>query len=421
MLTALLGIWPCLGHADAHLPPWTAGGFPRWARSVHVPKGDQPIRSEPKASASRRGSASRLARLPLFGAVLGPGCRGHWLHVGPQAWICQDDVELSGHAPVDAGAVSLWRGRSAPDGLPFRYYFVGPMGSLAYDKIDEVDIGEPAMSLEPGFAVAIVEQRTVARSPYGRTNRGLWVPMRDLGLARPMAFHGSEIEQPVTDRIPFAWVHKDRAPLYARRGKLMMVTGRHKARFDRVAVVDTMQTLQGSFLRIDEAQWISTRSVRHPSLAPPPPEVAVGLGERWLDIELSSQTLVAYQGSTPVFATLVSTGKGRSPRSAFATPKGTHRVWVKLLSSVMDNLENEDAARYYRIEDVPYVQYFAKGVGLHAAFWHRSFGRVRSHGCVNLTPLDARWLFGWTTPRLPTGWTAVLPTRFEPGTVVRVR
>jgi hypothetical protein len=73
------------------------------------------------------------------------------------------------------------------------------------------------------------------------------------------------------------------------------------------------------------------------------------------------------------------------------------------------------------MESVPYVQYFSKGVGLHGAYWHRSFGNVRSHGCVNLAPLDAQRLFSFTSPRLPAGWTAVLPTEHESGTVVRVR
>ena len=121
-----------------------------------------------------------------------------------------------------------------------------------------------------------------------------------------------------------------------------------------------------------------------------------------------------------MFATIVSTGKGRQG-TAQATPKGTHRIWIKLLSSDMDNLEDENASRYFRIENVPWVQYFSKGVGLHGAFWHRSFGQVRSHGCVNLAPLDAQRLFWWTGPHVPAGWTAVFPTKPEPGTVVRVR
>ena len=87
----------------------------------------------------------------------------------------------------------------------------------------------------------------------------------------------------------------------------------------------------------------------------------------------------------------------------------------------MTNLEDDDANGYYAIEDVPWVMFFHKGYGLHGAFWHRAFGHVRSHGCVNLTPGDAKWLFDWTSPALPPGWSAVLPTPDEPGTLVRVR
>jgi lipoprotein-anchoring transpeptidase ErfK/SrfK len=87
----------------------------------------------------------------------------------------------------------------------------------------------------------------------------------------------------------------------------------------------------------------------------------------------------------------------------------------------MTNLEDDTFNGYYAIEDVPWVMYFHRGYGLHGAFWHTSFGRVRSHGCVNLTPADAQWLFDWTSPRLPAGWAAVFPTAYEPGTLVRVR
>jgi lipoprotein-anchoring transpeptidase ErfK/SrfK len=67
------------------------------------------------------------------------------------------------------------------------------------------------------------------------------------------------------------------------------------------------------------------------------------------------------------------------------------------------------------------VMYFERGYGLHGTFWHRQFGAKHSHGCVNLTPLDAERLFGWTSPSLPPGWTAALPTSYEPGTLIRVR
>lgn len=384
-------------------------------------KGDQPIRTSPRATAPRRGSALRQARLPLFGAASGPGCTAHWLQVGPSAWICEDDVSLSGSPPLALLASRAWGIHPGADGLPFRYYFVGPDGSLAYERIDDVDVGEPVMSLEPGFVVAVVEQRSLARALYGRTNRGLWVPMRDLGAARPLAFQGSPVEQTAAGEIPFAWVFVERAPLYTRRGRLFVANGRSRRRFDKVDVHETSKSYQGSFFRIDDDNWIAGRNVRHPTLAPAPEAVHTAAGQRWIDIELNSQTLVAYEGAEPVFATLVSTGRGRTPGHPSETPKGEHRVWVKLLTSVMDNLENDAASRYYRIEDVPYVQYFAKAVGLHAAFWHRSFGRVRSHGCVNLAPLDAARLFWWTGPRLPNGWTAALPTPLDPGALIRVR
>ena len=76
----------------------------------------------------------------------------------------------------------------------------------------------------------------------------------------------------------------------------------------------------------------------------------------------------------------------------------------------MDNLEDEEAMQLLRDRRRPLRPVLLEGVGLHGAFWHRGFGHVRSHGCVNLAPLDAQRLFAFTSPHLPAGWTAVLPT-----------
>ena len=62
-----------------------------------------------------------------------------------------------------------------------------------------------------------------------------------------------------------------------------------------------------------------------------------------------------------------------------------------------------------------------KGLALHTAYWHDQFGTRRSHGCVNLSPKDARWLYGFTSPAVPDGWVAVHPTDNDRGTFVRVR
>jgi len=72
----------------------------------------------------------------------------------------------------------------------------------------------------------------------------------------------------------------------------------------------------------------------------------------------------------------------------------------------------------YSIEDVPWVMYFQGSYALHGAFWHNLFGSPRSHGCVNLSPLDARQLFFWVDPTLPKGWHGVFQTTGHPGTRV---
>ena len=72
----------------------------------------------------------------------------------------------------------------------------------------------------------------------------------------------------------------------------------------------------------------------------------------------------------------------------------------------------------YSIQDVPYIQYFNAGYALHGAFWHSDFGHVKSHGCVNLAPLDAKSLFSWTEPQLPDGWHGVNQTHTKPGSRV---
>ena len=398
--------------------PWFEAGdeLPTWVSAVRVLRADEAILADADGSAPRRGSASLETRLPLFGSRQGPGCRARWLAVGPRAWICGDHVELARGAPI---AFDAWTHPPAADGLPYRYHFVGANGSYGYRDPRVVEIGNPDVQLEPGFAVAVAEERSIDGAVYGRTGAGVWVPMRDLNPTRSFAFEGTELTlADGATSVPYAWVVVPTATVYA-GPSTTRATAETVAQFVRVDVLEEAGRPE-RMVRIGDARWVRGKDVRRPTLAAPPSEVDVARGERWIDVELATQTLVAYEGARPVFATLVSSGKGR-PGSGNDTPAGTFRVWAKLDTSHMDNLEQEGANRYYRMENVPWVQYFSKGVGLHGAYWHRSFGNVRSHGCVNLAPLDAQRLFSFTSPRLPAGWTAVLPSEGERGSVVRVR
>ena len=163
--------------------------------------------------------------------------------------------------------------------------------------------------------------------------------------------------------------------------------------------------------------WMRAEDLRAPRSAPRP--AGVGPTERWLDVDLGSQTLVAYEGDRPVFATLVSTGIG-APGSPLATPTGVFRIRSKHRAASMDNLEHTGVVPY-SYEDIPMVQYFTERVALHAALWHQRFGRPASHGCINLSPTDAERLFAFTTPRLVPAEAETYVRPSESATVVRVR
>ncbi|WP_425394815.1 L,D-transpeptidase [Chondromyces crocatus] len=62
----------------------------------------------------------------------------------------------------------------------------------------------------------------------------------------------------------------------------------------------------------------------------------------------------------------------------------------------------------YKLRDVPYIQYFASGYALHTAYWHDVFGTPRSHGCINMSPIDGHRVFLWTEPAVPDGWHTII-------------
>jgi hypothetical protein len=417
-LSVAFGIPPAQSdaRADALIPPWSdADEVPlaSWARSVApkpVPRGqpgDLTLFAAPSRASDRRGVSVGGATLPLFGARRGPGCTGRWWLVGPLAWACSDDAVL---LPEEAAVASLAVG---PEGLPHAYYFVGHDGASAYPDLESVADGAPDRELDTGWSVAVVEQRDVSGERWGRTTKGLWVALRELVPARPSAFHGLAVDAGTLD---MAWVVADRASVWASSDPPPRAKpSGFRVRFEQVRVLEAA----GASVRVGADEWMRLRDLARPAVAPPPRELSHG-GERWVDVDLATQTLVAYEGARPVYATLVSTGRGPKG-SESATPPGVHRIWVKILTSDMANVDPDDPDANYSLQEVPYVQFFDRAVALHGTYWHRDFGRVHSHGCVNLAPIDARWLFDFTEPRLPRGWAAAYPTTTDEGTLVRVR
>jgi lipoprotein-anchoring transpeptidase ErfK/SrfK len=136
--------------------------------------------------------------------------------------------------------------------------------------------------------------------------------------------------------------------------------------------------------------------------------------ERWIRIDLSEQMLIAYEGTRPVRAFVVSTGRAQTP-----TVRGEFRIWMKVRAQTMQ-VGNRALGTYYNLPNVEWVQYFYADYGIHGTYWHNNFGEPMSHGCVNMTNADAKWLFDWAGPKWDDKTVWFSPTPDNPGTLVIV-
>ena len=121
-----------------------------------------------------------------------------------------------------------------------------------------------------------------------------------------------------------------------------------------------------------------------PRAVPQPTNPPSAAGVKWIDINLSEQTLTAYAGDQAVMHAIVSTGTRDTP-----TVVGTFRIYSKYRSTTMSGPD-------YYVPDVPHTMFFYAGYSIHGTYWHNNFGTPMSHGCVNLNQADAKWLFEWT-------------------------
>jgi hypothetical protein len=242
----------------------------------------------------------------------------------------------------------------------------------------------------------------------------LVVPADRLRPIRGSAFHGWEIPKDID--FPFALVRRERA----RRWRLVKGSLKDAGPLEwRTAVKLTGKVnffKGGMHYELEDGTWASDRDASRLDPAKKMPGWGKD-GEKWLDINITKQTLLAYDGTKPVFATLVSTGEHGlgDPAKTRSTVRGIFRIHTKHVAATMDS---DVVGEEFELRDIPYVQYFQDGYALHAAYWHDAFGMPKSHGCINLAPEDARRLFFWTEPQLPPGWHGVM--RPLTGTVVFV-
>lgn len=111
-------------------------------------------------------------------------------------------------------------------------------------------------------------------------------------------------------------------------------------------------------------------------------------------VNLNYQSLSCMEGDKEVYFCRVSTGM-----QGDSTPLGEHSVFWKLISVRMTATATGAS---YDLPGMSWTTFFAQnGVAIHAATSHNDFGAVRSHGCVNCRPEDAKWVFRWSQPSVP--------------------
>jgi lipoprotein-anchoring transpeptidase ErfK/SrfK len=242
---------------------------------------------------------------------------------------------------------------------PSRYIDPGLLRYMSYTSQQDVD-GKHFILLKSG--------EWMRASPAGYTSFQGWV------------LHG-------TLRNTFGWI-VDQAEVRAAPGYKSPVVDATYPRGTLVQVYDTQKVNDTDWYMVDADQWIEHRYIRKVDINATPPKGVEN--NRWIEVNLYQQTLIVYDQGKPVFATLIASGV-----EPFWTRPGLFKIFKKKPLETMSGAFEAGRTDYYYLEDVPWTMYYDEGRALHGAYWRALFGYPQSHGCVNLSVGDSRWLYDW--------------------------
>ncbi len=422
--------------------PAAARLFPADTRSLRLTR-TIAVRLEPDAAARQIGTIAQDTRVRWTDSRAGKGCTKPWVAITPRGWVCAEYLEASTKVASGVELPRLDKGELVP-GV---YGKVFDAGATTFtlerprkgDRADARDKGRgpvtdpddldgpsavaddvPGAKMIPGKPVV----GSVTVRQFGELTVGgktFWKisnkPEEYLARAvinqhRPSEYAGVRLGDDTGLTLPIAFLDR---PSWTRGAVRGGGTVRQLPTRSAVPLLEPVLGADGkpTGYRVGDAEWIDARGLRIVEAAPPP--ALIGKAERWLDVDLDRQVVVAYEGRLPVYAALVSTGAKDTP-----TTPGVYRMWRKVAETDMRDLQSEDP---YSVATVPWTQFFSpeEELALHTAYWHDKFGVARSHGCVNLAPRDARWLYFWSEPLVPPGWTMATGVVEAPGSIVRVR
>ncbi len=269
------------------------------------------------------------------------------------------------------------------------------------------------VALSNDFDLGEGDGRHFATLPSGRV-----VPTDRLNPALGTAWHGIALAGGAG--LPVAFALRRGVSLYhLEKGKATRQDEQLDPR-QPIALTGRFRTVSGIkyyFLR-DDQLWVRAKSIilipkRHKF-----PDFAAG-GQKWVDVSLANQTLVAWQGHKAMYATLISSGRDQlgDPAAGPSTKQGVFRLQSKHISLTLDPREVE---QHYSVDEAPWVLEFDEGFWITGCYWHSRFGEARGFHNIAMAPVDAHWLWHWSAPQVPTGWHGVMIDDSAANTVVYV-
>lgn len=239
--------------------------------------------------------------------------------------------------------------------------------------------------------VSYTEVGFVNGRPFYHTENG-WVASKDITLSNIPTFQGVELVK--TPERPFGWIlthfvpgerlETKRTPGFSKDD----YTGYYRNHLDIVQIYDTKKIGKWNWYMIAPNEWVfqTNISVVTPNTTPP----EGNNWTRWIEVNLYEQTIAVYENNELVFATLISSGA-----APYYTYPGTFQIFEKLPSTEMRGDFTGDSSDAYYLENVPWTMYFDGSRALHGAYWRPLLGFPQSHGCVNLSVGDSKWLYDW--------------------------
>jgi LysM repeat protein/lipoprotein-anchoring transpeptidase ErfK/SrfK len=325
---------------------------------------------------------------------------GDLLYVGQELVIPGGEATAVASTGAEGGGLPLGSDPRVPDPIPALPILAlerpDPVVPLTYARVirpNAAVYGHPSLaslSLPPkrnlgtGYIWVSVQGESIYNGQtWYQINPGEYMRAEDLWLYTPSSFHGVSLAaQPER---PFAWILQTITPRLAPAGPTNPEAAAY-GRYQLVQILAAEQVGDQIWYLIGPHQWVNQIYVG--KVGPSPRPAGVAPGASWVDVNLFEQTMAVYAGDQMIYATLISSGL-----TGWDTPTGLTQVWHRVELGKMSG--SEGRADYYFLEDVPWALYFNQAVSFHAAYWHNDFGYHHSHGCVNLSPLDARWLWEW--------------------------